>query len=586
MGAGVDIGVGEVVGDRYQVVRVIGEGGMGTVYEVTDLTTKRRRALKVMQASVVANAELRARFEREAVVAAEVVSDHIAEVFDAGVDASRGLPFIVLELLEGQELGDMIEPGLRLSPLDTVTFIGQASIALDKAHEVGIVHRDLKPENLFVTRRDDGSPRVKLLDFGIAKVTAGTMAGPQTKGILGTPLYMAPEQMHGEHQIGPAADTYALAHIAYRLLVGEAFWSREQQDAETIYRFLMGVMKGTDETASARAKSRNGVELPPAFDGWFARATAPDPKDRFATAGELSRTLGEIFDVPVPGFTERGSLAHITAPHPVTGTAPAMPLPQTSPGIPVDGSGDTLAQAPLIGGGTAPGGSLAGGAFTTPDEADDGDDGRRPPVALIGIGLVVAAGAVAFFVTRSMQDDGPGDDKQVVEPTKKKAEPAPKPAGEPTATAASGPPEPDLSGFWETEGTERPFEAKWSDGAFSFFIGDMNPYVRRNYQPNEPRFVLVPDGDGFLVEEHYRPNPPDDTRYGPSSSDSCVFVARADSAGHRLRATLAGGVLTVQHLQIAPTTDRYQVKDGVVTACTGFKDVPRKLRETKLARRK
>jgi len=472
---------------------------------------------------------------------------------------------------------------LRLSPLETVTFLGQAAIALDKAHEAGIVHRDLKPENLYVTRRDDGSPRVKLLDFGIAKVAAATLAGPQTKGILGTPLYMAPEQMHGEHEIGPAADNYALAHIAYRLLVGEAFWAREQNKAETVYRFLMGVMKGTDETASARARSRAGVELPPAFDGWFARATAPDPKSRFATAGELMRTLGEIFDVPVPGFGDRGSIPLITAPHPVTGTAPGAPLPQTSPGAPVEAAGDTLAQGPLIRGGATAGGSLAGGAVTAHDVEPDED--RRPPVALIGLGLVLVAGVAAFFVTRSMQDDAPRDDADVAEgPKKKKAAPEPKRPAAPSPPPTE-PPQPDLAGFWQTEGTERPFEAKWSDGAFSFFIGDMTPYVRRNYQPNEPRFVLVPDGDGFLVEEHYRPNPPDDTRYGPTSSESCVFVAGTDSKGTRLRASLADGVLTVQHLQIAPSTDRYQVKDDVVTGCTGFKDVPRKLRETKLTRR-
>ncbi|MEM6786241.1 MAG: protein kinase [Myxococcota bacterium] len=628
MGAGVEIGVGEVVADRYRVERIIGEGGMGTVYEATDLTTRRRRALKVMQAAVVANPDLRARFEREAKVAAEVRSDHIAEVFDAGVDTERGLPFIALELLEGKELGDMIEPARRLPPSEVVTYLGQAASALDRAHAVGIVHRDIKPENLFVTRRDDGSPRVKLLDFGIAKVTEATNAGPKTRGMLGTPLYMAPEQMHGEHEIGPAADTYALAHIAYRLLVGEAFWGREQDNAETMFRFLTGVMKGTAETATARARTRAGVTLPAAFDAWFARATASVPNDRFASAGALIAHLGMIYDVPIPrviagaagegrstppAATQPGAPAAI-GPSASAATQPGVPATTTSPGGPAAGArpaGSTLAQAPLLAASPAPvaspglappeptpapawgaptpgGGSLDGRAVTVPEAEDVVATSRRPVAAIAAVGLVALAGVVAFGLTRSSSDEedvrrkpaaaaSSGRDDDDDEPRSSAA------SGPSSSSPSSSPPSPDLSGTWVTP-SGRAFTATWKERAYHFIIDDLTEYARQNYQRGEPRFVLVPDGDAFRVEEHVRALPPHGTEYAAGSVSSCVYVAWSDHQGNPLRARLDGSKLQVQHLKFQPTEEHFESANGKVTRCRDFGDVETDVLETKLER--
>src|SRR6185436_6317211 len=130
--------------------------------------------------------------------------------------------FLVMELLKGHDLGGLLEKQGSLGPADVVTLFYQAAHALDRTHAVGVVHRDLKFENLFVTYRDDGSPRLKVLDFGVAKVVAQTSA--KTTRSLGTPLYMAPEQIKAAKGIGPRADVYALGHIAYTLLTGEAYW--------------------------------------------------------------------------------------------------------------------------------------------------------------------------------------------------------------------------------------------------------------------------------------------------------------------------------------------------------------------------
>src|SRR5207247_1885608 len=149
----------------------------------------------------------RARFRREANLAAAVESDHVVAVLDAGVDAS-GAPFLVMELLRGEDLASVVAREGRLAASDVVGLVWQAGLALDRLHDAGIVHRDLKPQNLFLSHTDDGSPRLKVVDFGVAKIGA-----THESGCYGTPLFMAPEQLSAD-SVGRAADLYALAHVA------------------------------------------------------------------------------------------------------------------------------------------------------------------------------------------------------------------------------------------------------------------------------------------------------------------------------------------------------------------------------------
>ncbi len=142
---------------------------MGAVYEVVDEKTDSRRALKVMLPSVVREPTLRARFALEARVIGNVESDHVVRVLDAGIDEGSGTPFLVMDLLRGDDLGSLLEKRGALSSGEVVVYLHQAALALDKTHAADVVHRDLKPENLFVTYRDDGSPCVKIIDFGIAR---------------------------------------------------------------------------------------------------------------------------------------------------------------------------------------------------------------------------------------------------------------------------------------------------------------------------------------------------------------------------------------------------------------------------------
>ena len=282
---------GTTFAGRYSVVRIISAGGMGVVYEVVHNDTQRRRALKVMLPSALADDDMRQRFRREAVVTATVESEHIVEVFDAGVESESGAPFLVMELLRGEDLGSRLQKRGALPAADVVEILSQVARGLDRTHAAGIVHRDLKPENVFLAVRDDGSPRVKILDFGIAKLVSRTQ-GKSTRS-LGTPLYMAPEQISGvSTDIGPAADLYALAHLAFSMLAGQPYFQPEAVATDNVLALLFHIVRGPPDPATKRAAAL-GVELPRGFDAWFARAASIEPQARYRSAGEMIRALGE-----------------------------------------------------------------------------------------------------------------------------------------------------------------------------------------------------------------------------------------------------------------------------------------------------
>ncbi|HSN97229.1 MAG TPA: serine/threonine-protein kinase, partial [Candidatus Nanopelagicales bacterium] len=242
-----------------------------------------------------------ARFAREARIAGGLESDHIVRVYDAGVDEATDTPFIVMELLQGEDLGGLVRRRGSLPPAEAVLYLFQAALALDKAHTGGFVHRDLKPENLFLTMRDDGSPCLKVLDFGIAKVLSPEEGMTLTQNMVGTPAYMAPEQIRAEKTIGPAADIHALAQVAYALLVGETYWREEAETAGSSYMLAISVLGGVVERPVARALRRISRLLPAPFDAWFLKATAPRPDARFERASVAIAELGAALGVAIPG---------------------------------------------------------------------------------------------------------------------------------------------------------------------------------------------------------------------------------------------------------------------------------------------
>jgi eukaryotic-like serine/threonine-protein kinase len=419
---------------------------MGAVYEVLHVETRRRRALKVMLPSVVSDADARERFRREATVAAEIESEHIVEVFDAGVDDETGTPFIVMELLRGEELAETVARKGRLAPEQVVTYLAQVAAALDKTHAAGVVHRDLKPENLFLTTRDDGSPRVKVLDFGIAKVVAQSAAVTRT---VGTPLYMAPEQIRGD-PIGPAVDRYALTQIAYTLLVGEAYWTVEHTAAQGVYAFLMRVVEGIKEPPRERARAR-GIDLPPQFDAWFARGTAADPKQRFSSGSALVIALADAFDVAAP--LPADALLELPSSMNWRTSSPDLRFQLGGAASDITGSGPTHPAD-----GATPVGSASGAGTISATEI--GKDalrtrGSRSRGVLIGVGVALTLGAVGVAIaitgagqsTPSAEVSGE-DPRAVAAPSKTDLAVTPVVTADPVVdneVAASASPDPDAA---------------------------------------------------------------------------------------------------------------------------------------------
>jgi serine/threonine protein kinase len=280
------------VANRYRFVRQIAKGGMGTVYEVEHEGTGERLALKVLKIPPYElDAATISRFQREARVSSLVKSQHIVRVIDAGVaEELGGAPFLVMDLLEGKNLGEHVadEPQ---PAAQVVNWLSQVSRALDRAHTHGVVHRDLKPENLFVTHDAEGHEHIKILDFGIAKITTSEERGSTTTGaIVGTPLYMAPEQASGDRDaVGPHTDVWAIGLIAFRLLTGRDYWR-----SGSIPLLLTDIIN-----APMKAPSIRSPRLSPEFDAWFLRSCDRDPSRRWPSVGQQIDALARALTTPI-----------------------------------------------------------------------------------------------------------------------------------------------------------------------------------------------------------------------------------------------------------------------------------------------
>jgi serine/threonine protein kinase len=237
---------------------------------------------------------VRRLFEQEARIGHRISSDHVVQVLDAGIDETTGIPWLAMELLDGEDLAARLRRSGAVPAPEAAEILGQIGHALAAAHAVGVVHRDLKPENVFLSlSRRDGAPLlVKLLDFGVAKVIAEARPAGT---LVGTPLWMAPEQMSGA-AVSPATDVWALGLLAFWMLTGKPYWSH----ADSPLGALLGQLRrGPSMSASARAAELGRPEaLPSGFDPWFARCVAPGT--RFPDAGAARDALRGVLGGPPP----------------------------------------------------------------------------------------------------------------------------------------------------------------------------------------------------------------------------------------------------------------------------------------------
>ncbi|MFO0587847.1 MAG: serine/threonine-protein kinase [Polyangiaceae bacterium] len=458
----ISLSPGLLIAKKFRLDREIARGGMGSVWAAFNSQLETPIAVKFMSPEGVGSPELVARFQREAKAAAQIRSPHVVQIFEHGMHG--GLPFIVMELLEGEDLGARLRREERLSLPQVGEIVTQVCKALRRAHEMGIVHRDLKPANVFLARHDDDEI-VKVLDFGIAKslATSGENddASTQTGTLVGTPHYMSPEQAQRSKLIDARSDLWSLGVIAFRALTG-----RVPFKGDDMINVLVKVCTEAPPVASSLAP-----ELGPEVDAFFARALCRELDGRFQSAREMAeafaamlgrRSLASEISVPPFSVPPPAPSTRIPQPPPSSDAAlssPRAPVPSANPAeiaaassIANEPATSTTAAAPTrvetaereampppaqsI---PAPG-TLAGAASEAVDLPTAMRPGRKRAMYVIGI----LAAAIAVIAAMASVGSGPSETAAAGTPPSTSVAPPPSASASvappPSASASVAPP--------------------------------------------------------------------------------------------------------------------------------------------------
>jgi serine/threonine protein kinase len=392
------VSAGHVLVGRYRLETMLGQGGMGTIWRAQHLVLNAPVAVKVIDRTVIPDEETLSRFMREAQSAAALRSPHVVQILDYGIDGK--VPFMAMELLEGENLAQRIKRVKRLTPSDTARVLSHIGRAISRAHEAGIVHRDLKPENVFLVQNED-EEIAKVLDFGVAKIERHALEeGTRTRtgSILGTPFYMSPEQAQGNRTVDSRTDLWAMGVIAFECLTGKRpFYSDGLGDL-----VLAICVRDIPQPSSL-------ASVPIGFDAWWNRAVARDPEKRFQTARELTDALREALGLEprdnsrdLPQAAPQIEVSSATDTETTRDTPPTDPVPGlhlsgvlTSP--PVSVRADEQAEpnaATMVA--SAPGEvpALTERQFSTTQKSPP----SAPRPTSDGAGLVIGVAAAALFV--------------------------------------------------------------------------------------------------------------------------------------------------------------------------------------------
>jgi serine/threonine-protein kinase len=398
-----ELAAGAVFG-RYSIVRKIGEGGMGAVYEARHLDLDKRVALKTLASALSLRGEAQARFLREARVAARLDHPHAVAVSDVGT--CDGLPYMVMEFLEGEDFQALLEREGKLTAQGIADIILPVLLALQAAHEVGIVHRDVKPHNIFLVRTRHGGSHPKLLDFGISKIVDGIAGGDltHTASMLGTPYYMSPEHVQSSKHADARSDQYSLAVLMYQAASGTLPYQ-----AADLYPLLSAISSGNHVPLQQREPS-----LPPEFCAIVERGMSLSRDQRYPTLQEMGQDLlrfcspaqqskwQEAF-TPV-SLDKARAVIPISAETPkpfersVAATSNSLLLPLNKPAKPwllaVAGGGVAVVSVALLMGHLLRPKSDAAAASATPSAAPDSAD-PSPPTPVLAEPLISAVAAEA-----------------------------------------------------------------------------------------------------------------------------------------------------------------------------------------------
>ncbi|MEZ4443698.1 MAG: serine/threonine-protein kinase [Polyangiaceae bacterium] len=492
---------GEILDGKYRIVRLVGEGGMGAVYEGENTRIKRTVAIKVLHASVAEKTDVVQRFEREAQAAGRIGSEHIVEVLDLG-NLPSGERFMVMEFLEGEDLTARIKRLKRLTPQQAVPILVQVLEGLAAAHDAGIIHRDLKPDNIFILRNKAGrADFVKILDFGVSKFSAldSDMSMTKTGAVMGTPYYMSPEQAKGG-KIDARSDLYAVGVVLYQAITG-----RVPFNASSFNELLFKIaLEQPDPIASIVP------DCPASFIAIVDKAMAREADQRFSTARDFQQALAVWqpagsgqHTVPLNAFPDMRqpspSMSGASSPGmggPTLGSNPswASQTGPSQPGVPIPTANPQLgntgpgATGPMAATGAELSGAYPQQAATGPNlgashsplaitsHSNNGKNGMMVALLAAGIGIIGLVAVGAYLFTR------PAD-----------GSPAPAQTGEPSAEAtpsAPPPPEPPApeptSETSEDDGGEQP-EVSATTSASSEAPPPPQPPTQPQAQPPRPQ---------------------------------------------------------------------------------------------------
>jgi eukaryotic-like serine/threonine-protein kinase len=436
------IRTGVVIAGKYRLEEEIGRGSMGTVYRAVHVTLGQRVAVKLISTEHLQSSEARKRFSVEAKAAAKLRSRHVVTVYDDG-ETAEGNPYIVLELLEGETLEQRIEREHDVPLADAVRVTAHVGRALARAHAQGIVHRDLKPANVFLVRTDDDELGwiAKVLDFGIAKLDGhGEKGTTQAGTVLGTPLFMSPEQVRGASSVDHRADLYSLGMCLYHMLTGEfAYYSPSYSE------ILVGIC--TRPLPRLREKA---PWVPEAVEQWFQRACARDPLERFQSADEMTEalqaasgnvTLSKHKSVPEGRIAPETLVGYATpAGATLRDEASTLSLSRTQV---LANPRSPIAEAPLVP-------IAVGGAHRASDVSTTGSEwlprkrSFSPLLIGAGFGLLTVLGFTVAFKLLSKQSESQAGSASSA-PSSSSARAVPSVGAPDTSVAAPTPPEPAVS---------------------------------------------------------------------------------------------------------------------------------------------
>lgn len=442
--------IGDVIADKYSVERVLGEGGMGVVYAARHLELDQRVAIKFLLPEIAQQGMAAERFRREARAAARIRGEHVCRVLDVGT--LRGIPYMVMEFLEGRDLSEELARRGRLPPDEAVGYMLEACDAVAEAHAAGIVHRDIKPANLFLATRSDGSRHVKVLDFGVSKSLVDSSSGQHaltvTSSVVGSPLYMSPEQLDSARDVDRRTDIWALGVVLYELLTGRTPFS-----GDSIPQLVNSVLHDQPPTfVSAQVTAPDGLEVA------LGRALAKQRDQRYASVAEFVSAIAP--------FQSRHAALSARMSRGIAGTYASAPQIVATDSQPIYSVGGGTASPTTPSGVSDSDGARGSQVPAAPWAQRTTDRGRRSKQGLV-LGAIVLLLGSGFLVYRfavhrepeaaATDNSGPAAEPAppaespvvpeakpasttaavVVETGKSGDEPAPEPA-EPAAPAATG----------------------------------------------------------------------------------------------------------------------------------------------------